>query len=396
MLLAYAFPVAGLIEMYKRNVVVLTLLALFRGFGVGGYVLLYSVYLDSLGYSMAGIGLAITVASAAAAAIGPAFGALLDTVGTKVAVAATSLLPALALLLLGLEPAYPLLVASYMLHMLGFMLGQPARMSMLYRSVGLGELGWYASITLMGFGVARAMGSLLAPTLVETLGWRLAFTVLGLVVLTGVAVFTAAAREPSSSRRRPSLVDIAGAYARAVKPDRRLATLYLLLAVDRIGWSLWFPMLSALLHRMGYGLAYVGSIVALMSMIQTLASPATGKLTDRLSPVAVLIASEAAGVAGVAMLAYNQPLYALILVGLSVAAWVPAYNKLVAAHRPTRPGEAYATANTVRIASSSIAPYIGGAIHDSAGAGAVMAVSALLLTVAAALAPLSSPQREFS
>jgi MFS family permease len=360
----------------------LLVLAWFRGLGVGCFQLLYTIYLTDLGYTMTGIGLAITAASAFSAIIGPGFGAVLDVLGPRAAVAVTASLHGLALLMLNLKD-YSILLLAYALHFTGFMLGQPARMTMLYRSVPLDRLAWFVSLLMLTFGAARVAGTLVAGYQAATIGYEATFTSIGVLVLLGVAAFHLITTGTAKASRYSLLRAVAEAYLHAVRPSRSVAAMYVVVALDRIGWSLWFPLVSAMLYRVGYSVEEVSTMMALMSLVQTLASPLAGRLADRLDPRLVLAVSEALGILGIAMLARGLPLEALLMVGLSIATWVPSYNKLVAIHAGERPGEMYATMNTVRLGASTVSPYVGGLIYDLVGVQATLAASAALLAASA-------------
>ncbi len=378
--------VKGMVEGNGRsNVVALFLLALARGAGVGAYMLLYSIYLSTLGYSMSGIGLTITIASLVAAATGPAFGALLDSLGSRIAVAVTSSLPGLALLLLSF-PSYPLILSSYIASMMAFSYGQPARMTLLYRSVSIESLAWYASLLTLAFGISRATGSYVAGLLAPLIGFKWTFTLLALVVFIGVAVFLGIAVGDEPSGGEDIVKAVKEAYQRALKPDRGLLTLYALVAVDRVSWSLWLPMASAILYRMGFSVEEVALAYTIQSVAQTIVTPLAGIVADRTDPRLVLLASEAFGVLGVTLLALGYPVESFTVIGASIAAWVPSYNKLVGLLAKGRPGEAYSTANSVRMAAGSLTPYLGGAIYDLAGLQTLLLASATGMVAASALA----------
>ncbi len=383
-----------------RNVAALTLYALFRGFAVGGYQALYSAYMKTLGYSMAGIGGAVTASSLIAALLAPGFGAVIDAVGAKLTTTLTGLLSLASTALLSIpNPSYPVFILSYLAFMLAFTLGQPARSTLLAQSTPPALHGYYFAVTMVAFSASRTLGPLVAGWLAAR-NYPQAFQAMTLAVGVGLAAFQAIAVEPKKQRAgRAGLQEaVASAYCRALRPRRELARLYTFLIIDRSGWSLWFPLLSAHLKAAGYNEEQIGLIYTTASLAQTIASIPMGKLTDRLGPRRMIALSEALGAASAALLAnpipLPAPLAALALAGLSIAAWVPAYNKLIPQLAHNNLGEAYANANAARSIAGTPTPIIGGALYQTLSPQTPFLLSTAILAAATAYAAKALPEKQ--
>ncbi len=369
-----------------RNVRALVLFSLFRGFSVSGYQALFAAYMKTVGYDMASIGGVVTASSLMGALIAPGFGAVIDCVGARIITTLTGLLLVASLGLLELPPGLPVLVASYTLFMLGFLLGQPARSALMARSVPRESLGYYISLTTTAFAVSRIAGPYLSGLIVVKRSYMLAFAVLTLAALIGTIVFHALSVEAGKRRCTSLGRDIVAAYKRSLRPHRALRKFYLFLVIDRNSWSLWFPLLSAQLKAAGYREDMIGLFYTSSSVMMSATSIAWGKLADKLGSK-ILAVSELLGLLAAvfvaAMKPWYYPLLGLSFAGLSIAAWVPAYNRAIAllASRENI-GEAYASANAVRSLAGAPTPIIGGAIYDSFGARALYTVSGALLLLA--------------
>lgn len=374
---------------------------LFRGFTVGGYMTVFPMYMISLGYSMEDLGLVIAASGLLSAAILPALGALTDRYGPRLMVVASGLMQVAAVAMAAYTSGLPGLAASYTLFLLSFLSGQPARMSFLARAVEEGFLGRAIGVTSSIFSMSRLAGPVAGGLLAEVLGFTPAFQALAASSAVGLALFTAfsagVALRPLA--RVPSLRE---AYTGLLRPGRGMARVLGYVAVDRMGWSLWFPMLSGHLYGFGFSESEAGLVVTVSGVVQTLLLPPAGAAVDKLGPARVLAASEALGV--LSALAFAEPATAYrayagaVLMGASIALWVPGYNSLVA-RAGGGGGEAYAAANTVRSVAGAPSPYIGGLIYDAVSPAATFALSAVILAAAGAyawlaLTGLERPARE--
>ncbi len=366
----------------RRNLVSLTLYNIPRGFATGAYQTLFGMYASSLGYSMSQLGGIVSIGSAIGAFTGPLVGYLIDVYGSRIIIILTGLMLAASLATLYVGDSLPMLIASYSLFMLAFYYGQPARMSFLATSVGLRSLGRSIGLTSTTFSGSRVAGPALGGLLVTAFSYRDVFLAISLGVIAGTLYFTLASFEPLRERGRASLREAVRSYMLIVKPNRVQRRVFIFAGMDRVAWSLWFPLLSAHLYSSGYEESIVGVLVSLIHITQTISLPITGRLTDRIGSRINLAVSELVGASGTALLIFSHNIYvapiSMVFIGLSLGFWIPSYNKIIA-EVATHIGETYAAANTVRSITSIPTPYIGGYIYSALASTYTFALSAFLL-----------------
>ncbi len=382
---------SGLSEYHGcRNVVGLALMNAFRGVVVGGYMALYGLYLAYLGFDMGTIGLASTIASLVGAVSSPLIGYFVKKWGSKLGIVLSMLALTVASLILTLSKTLPLLIISYILYMISFLTGQIARSVFLAHSIGVGGLGVGVGITGAVFSITRCIGPATAGFIAYSRGFKFAFLFLTVSSLIGLIVFQVLTTQPLEEVRREKqeYVSLIDAYRQVFKPNPSLIFVYTVSVLDRFGWSLWFPLLSAHMYNYGYNEAIVGLLGTIQSIAQASTLPFLGRLTDRLGSTNILMISEILGALSTLFLLNPTPrlraLVAYVLIGLSVAAWVPSFSKLVAlAANKNRLSEAYASVNTIRIIPSIPAPLIGGILYDAISPIVPYGLSAVILTIAA-------------
>ncbi|GBF09508.1 putative MFS transporter [Aeropyrum pernix] len=352
----------------------------FRGFAVGGYMALFPMYMRSLGYSMENIGGVIAVSSLVSALVLPAVGVYIDRMGPRTWVILTGVLQLAGIAILIPDPSLAGLTTSYLLFLLSFMAGQPSRMSFLARSIDVSSLGYIVGVTSSVFSASRLVGPAAGGYISEALGFQGAFEVLAASSLVGLMLFTilsAGVRLREVNRPRSVLE----AYKSLLNPDPGFGRFLVFIGVDRLSWSLWFQMLTAHLYNHGFSEFQAGLAVTVSGVVQTGGLPLAGRLVDRLGAVIGLIASEALGAMAALLLMDPTPLRvypAMVLMGVSIAYWVPSYNKMVALLRGEG-GTGYTQVNTVRSIAGAPGPYLGGLLYDAISPMAPFAVSSILL-----------------
>lgn len=373
----------------NRNVAALAAFNLFRGLAVGGYMALMPLYMNSVGYDMSYIGGAIAFSSIVISFWLPAIGYFIDVFSKKKAVVVTASLMLAALAIPAYTASLPLLTLSYTLFLASFLTGQPARMAFLASSVDEDRLGSYIGITSSAFSGSRMAGPLLGGLIVEAAGYRAAFTLLAALVAASTLFFAVTAVEPPS-RSPPRRGGVLEVYRSMLRPSRGDLAVYLYIGVDRASWSLWFPLLSAYLGRIGLSESQVGAAISAMGLIQTLLLPLAGRLVDAGGAWASLTISEVLGIASAIILSgastQVEAVAAAALAGVSIALWVPGYNALIARISGHGLGESYSVANTVRSAAGAPSPYIGGLLYDHVSPAAPFIASASALVIAALMA----------
>ncbi len=367
---------------WRGNLLALAVFAVFRGFSVSGFHAFFTAYMKYVGFSMGSIGSVITIASLTGAILAPGFGAFIDCYGARIATSITGVILAIALALLLAPPSYLVFVAAYAFFMLAFVFGQPARATLLAKSVPREKHGYYVGLLAALFSAARIAGPLVTGLIVARFSFRTGWILLLFFACIGVSLFHLLSERDPRKCTNP-IEEMKGAYRRILSPSENLKKIYTLIAMDRTGWSLWFPMLSAYLYGHGYSEEQVGAIFTISAFIQALSMTGWGRLVDKVGPQRVLLASELVGVTAMALLVDPVPFLkgALIaaLLGTSIASWVPSYNKLIALYAPQRLGEAYASANSVRSLAGSFTPSIGGLLFDYVGPASVFGLSSILV-----------------
>ncbi len=374
--------------MRRGNVAALAAYNAFRGFAVGGFMTLLPMYMRSLGYSMGDIGGVISASSLGLSLFLPAIGYVIDRWGPRRMIAATGLVLAAAPLAAASSTSLAGVGAAYALFLFSFLAGQPARMSFLAATVGGASMGSAVGLTSSLFSASRTLGPWLSGAMAGALGFREAFHALALIALAGLAVFMALSEPVESPGRPPS---VAEAYRALLRPGRAMALVLGYVALDRVAWSLWFPLLSAHLYGSGYSEEQAGLLITASGGVQTLLMPVAGRAADRAGSWAALAASEALGIAAALLYAdphpWSRAAAAAGVMGASIALWVPGYNALIA-RAAGGSGSAYAAANTARSLAGAPAPYAGGLLYDALGSWAAFAASAVLLAAAAGYAYL--------
>ncbi|MCE4628043.1 MAG: MFS transporter [Desulfurococcales archaeon] len=375
-------------EAERKNVRGLTVFNAVRGAVVGGYMTIFPVYLRSLGYSMKSIGGIISLASVILALFLPYLGYLNDKYGPRKMIVASTLLLVAAPLMAAFTREFPLLALSYGLFLLSFLAGQPARMSFLAASVSPTRLGIAIGVTTGAFSASRTVGPALAGFLARSMGFRVSFELLATLGLISLVVFLVLTTPVTIKSRPRSPWEV---YRSLIRPPRGFREVLAYVSMDRIAWSMWFPLVSAHLYSYGYTEDLVGLLVTGSGAVQTIVLPLAGKLTDRGPSWRVLATSDLLGVAVALLLINPLPIEraaaAMGFLGLSIALWIPAYNSLIA-RVAGGSGVSYASANTARSLFSAPFPYIGGRMYDALGAYAPFLASSTLMiatTIYAAL-----------
>ncbi len=384
----------------NRNTIALIVLNVFRGIGVGGIQALFSLYMASLGYTMKAIGGVITVASVFAALSLPLVGALIDYYGPRRITALTSMLIAASLGILSLEPSLGVFAASYFLFMLSFFYGQPARMAFLANSIPSRVLGAGVGVVSAVFSASRIAGPTLGGLGAEKLGFQETFLILSGLSLIGALIFLALSREETARAGDWLLDRIRTVYRDALRPKREFRMLFAIVAIDRLAWGMWLPLLSAHLYKNGFSEVEVGLLISLQGLVTTLTLPLVGFLVDKLPAQLGMALSEAFGIIAALMLgslgSELEAIVSMILLGLAVSTWIPSYNVIIAriAGRRSSLGSLYAQANTYRSLASSVSPYAGGLLYDIVGAIATFSLSAALMAVIMVYLASRSLERE--
>ncbi len=365
---------------------------MFRGIAESGFRSFFPAYMGRLGYSLGDVGAVATLSSLAGALASPAVGYLLEVYSSRLITALTGFVTAASLAALAFSRGLVGLTASYTLFSLAFYFAQPARTVFLARTVSVGRLGTVVGLTTLTFTTSRAVGPVLGGYLVGSYGYSSTFLALALVATAGSLTFLTLSREPETTRgkRGSNLLEV---YTRAFRPGRDLALAYLFTSLDRAAWNLWHPMLSAYLLQRGYDELSIGTLISVSNVVEALATPVAGRLTDRFGSSVALAVSEATAAAATLCLINPVPHFlaalSMALIGVSIGFWIPGYSVYVAKVFRGSVGEAFASINAVRSLVSVPAPYVGGLLYEVLAPVAPFALSSAMLVATTGIAATS-------
>ena len=92
-----------------------------------------------------------------------------------------------------------------------------------------------------------------------------------------------------------------------------LLPIFLIVAVDVLGFTIILPLLPFYSERLGASPTLVGEIVAIFAVFQLISGPILGQLSDRFGRRPVLLISQAGTLAGFFMLAYSTQIWMLFV-----------------------------------------------------------------------------------
>jgi DHA1 family tetracycline resistance protein-like MFS transporter len=92
-----------------------------------------------------------------------------------------------------------------------------------------------------------------------------------------------------------------------------LIPIFLIVAVDVLGFTIILPLLPFYSERLGASPTVVGEIVAIFAVFQLISGPILGQLSDRFGRRPVLLISQAGTLAGFFMLAYSTQVWMLFV-----------------------------------------------------------------------------------
>ena len=371
------------------NIKTLSVISFLSGFARGIFSPMYPLFALSIGITMEEIGLITTIATGIASLLLMLFGRLIDKYGRKAGICVAHLLFILASLTLFLaENIFHFILGVTFFNIAIFTLSS-SQGSMVTESAPREMVG-------LSFGVIFAVGgisSIFSPTLggfiSEVLGYRLAMlasALIGIASLIVALLFLKETFKGSEMKVLPEMRELVDFF----KPEREILGLYIVSTVDRIAWSLWMPLVQAYLgDHFGATPTQVGLLTSIVMGTWVLMQVPICKLTDKIGEKVVLIFSELAGVAsavGLILLDLSlQPLVCIVL-GISIALWVPAFNSIVGIQSTIeRRGESYSKITAFRNMFSIPFPYIGGWLYQTVSYFAPFLVSSPILAMNAAL-----------
>ncbi|WP_244615902.1 CynX/NimT family MFS transporter [Stackebrandtia albiflava] len=333
---------------------------------------------DELGFSAAGLGLAVALYFSSSALVSVWTGRLVERVGVRGTAVAAILLSAVSLAGIAASVHYLMLVAVLVLAGPANSLGQLSSNALLAKRVPAHRQGLLFGVKQAAVPASTTLAGISVPVVALTVGWRWAFVLAALLAAAALTVLPKRVAAPATRppvRRRPSralvVITVAGAFgATAANPLGSFIADY---AVFR-----------------GVSEAAAGLTVTLGGLAGVSARIGVGWLADRrdggrLTMIAVMLAT---GAAGLAMLA--TPVAWIIPVGTAVGfalgwAWPGLLNFAVTRTHPDAPAAATGVTQTGVYLGGAIGPLGFGALVDLSGYPVAWSAMAVLMVVGAVL-----------
>jgi len=347
-------------------------------FLVGGLAVQMSA---DLGFSPAGLGLAVAVYFGVSALASVPSGALVERYGPNVVARAGILLAAASLLAIAVAArTYTLLVLLLAISATANALGQLASNSALAQHVPANRQGFFFGLKQAAIPTSTLLAGAAVPAVALTVGWRWAFVAAAAAALTVLALVPAQARGAGrrlSAReggRVPGALLIVGlAACLAAGAANALGTFL----VDSAAGRGLDPALAGLTLTLG-------SVVCLVARI------GAGWLADRRADghIALIAAMLVVGAAGLALLALDgtAPLVAGVVLGFGLGwAWPGLMNFAVVRLHPQAPAAATSITQTGVYAGGCVGPLGLGAVAATLGYPAMWTVATISMVLAAAL-----------
>ncbi len=350
---------------YKGLLSVLYGYTILRGIGRSGFMILFPLYVLSIGYTTAELGGIATYASALVLIILPFTGYLIDKGWSREILFISGIGMGLALILPVIYRSYFSLVVSFALSSLSLLLWSPSRNRLIGLVIPSTYMGRVYSLFIVMFNTSRIFTSFSIGRLTY-LGYDKLMLIIGFISLIG-SLLTYLAIIRVFHEERTSGIDTRGffrEYIELFKLSRNILPLVLFSLIDSFAWRLWFPMLNAYLKQyLGLTDPEIGDYNTIMSIAMLITAYIAGHITDVVKPVRALVIYELIGVFGVLFLLTGKPLVFISagLIGFSISFWVSAYNTLITIIRGvSQTGKLRALTDTIRSISGVPAPRIGG------------------------------------
>ena len=350
----------------KTTLFILYVYTLIRGAGRASYMFLYSLYLISIGYSTKDLGLIMTLAAASIVLILPIVGYLVDHGWSSEMLFLSGISMALSLIVPVLYPSFPFLILSYALNLLSLYLWSPSRNKIIGLIIPPVLMGRIYGVFALLFNSSRTITPFILGRLTEVLGYGSLMLWMGFFSLVGsIIVYVCLLRYENTLTRTPlNKLDLVSSYKAMFSFDRSVFPVLLFAVIDRFSWRLWYPLLNAYFKE--YRLfddAVIGDFNTLIGLSMLVSSYLAGSITDVIKPTKALIIYELIGVAGLLSINLSYPYIYLsaLLIGFSVAFWIPAYNTLITVmYGVEKVGRLRVLADSARNVTSIPAPQIGG------------------------------------
>ncbi|WP_410810296.1 MFS transporter [Micromonospora sp. 067-2] len=334
-----------------------------------------------LGFSPAGLGLAVAVYFGVSALASVPSGRLVERYGSAVVARCAILLSAGSMLAVAaLARSYPVLVGLLALSAAANASGQLASNAALAQHVPARRQGLSFGVKQAAIPVSTLLAGVAVPTIALTAGWRWAFVAAAAAALTALP---SVGRQHSGPSRR-TVSERAGRATAALVVVGAAATLAAG-AANALGT---FLVDSAAARGLSPGLA--GLTLTLGSAICVLARVGAGWMADRRSSghVALIAAMLVVGAVGLGLLALTGavPLVAGVVLGFGLGwAWPGLMNFAVVRLHPQAPAAATSITQTGVYAGGCLGPLSLGPLAAHLGYPTMWTTAAVAMLLAAAL-----------
>ncbi|MFJ6196567.1 MFS transporter [Micromonospora sp. NPDC092111] len=336
---------------------------------------------DDLGFSPAGLGLAVSVYFGVSAVASVPSGRLVERVGPAVVARVGILLAAGCLLAIAvLARSYPVLVGLLALSATGNALGQLASNATLARHVPPRRQGLSFGVKQAAIPVSTLLAGAAVPAIALTAGWRWAF-----VAAAGAALAALPAVPPGEAGPARERAVGRGGRATTALVVVGLAATLAAGAANALGT---FVVDSSAARGLAPGPA--GLVLTLGSAVCVAARVGAGWLADRRESghVALIAGMLLVGAVGLGLLAVAgaAPLTAGVVLGFGLGwAWPGLMNFAVVRLHPQAPAAATSITQTGVYAGGCLGPLGLGALAGAAGYPAMWLTAAVAMLAAAAL-----------
>jgi MFS family permease len=358
----------------EGNLLVLALIAAFRGIRDNFRTVIWQPYALSLGVSVQGLGILESVMDVTRLIVQPILGAASDSYGRKKFLIFREVISILV--------AFCLLFASswYLLAVAMFLVGLnwaflPVWNSTIAESSDSSRVGYFFSIIGSSFMGAGLIGTLSAGYIAQEFGYSLVFIISILFGLSSLILVTLSLKETQtpSGENGFTLLDTFKPLLLSFKPAPHLRGFYVTMAVDLFAFGLGYRLLNGMLSE-SYG--YTPYMLGLMSTVRigvmAVSQIIVGRFVDRIGYHRCLAASQTLACVFLGMIVYSKSfpfiLGSSVLMGFASALWMPAEQSWIVRNvKSEERAQSIGGYATFRALFSFPGPAIGGYLYEVFG-----------------------------
>ncbi len=343
-------------------------------------------YILDSGYDMSILGLTSTISSLISALLLPFAGYFADTLGRRKVAIFTLTLRALGTFMFYLGNTLFHIISAQVLIDLGFILSMPALRSMVgeagdVRKVGA-AFGSVMSVVSLIYTIFPSVGGVIYVYLDYSSTFLIA-SVIFLPALVPLALY-----RDVEIKKEKSRFDL----RRILIPKKTELSVLIPFVLERISWGLWIFILNAIPNDLyGLGPEYLGLALSIQNASWFISQYIFGRVTDKVKPKYIYMFSNLMGIPMILLMLFVTDTRILLLTwalfGISIASWIPSFNKLVfkITDVETR-ATTYGRIDSLRNLLGFPTPYIGGLMYVNIGLYAPLYTGMSLITILMALA----------